>query len=106
MQRQLYTFSVRVEIKERENLREGYNPSGRTCGDLSGLDGLYARKIRCAQESRDAYPFVFWRCFRGLFVAGRSLSLSYRSPAAGFIAWVVRASHIALLPMARFIRSA
>lgn len=38
MQWQLYTFSVRVEIEGRENLREDYNPSGRTCGDLSGLD--------------------------------------------------------------------
>jgi len=50
MQWQLYTFSVCVEIKERENLREDYNPSGRTCGDLSGVDGPDAREIRCAQE--------------------------------------------------------
>ncbi len=42
-----------------------------------------------AQESRDAYPFVFWRCFRGLCVAGRCLTLSNRSPAAGFIVWVL-----------------
>jgi len=60
MQRQLYTFSVRVEIKERENLREGYNPSGRTCGDLSGwmdctLERYDARKrcySLCAREPR------------------------------------------------------
>lgn len=76
MQRQLYTFFVRVEIKERENLREGYNPSGRTCGDLSGLDGLYARKIRCAQEmlfslrKRAATPTLL--CFGGASEASLS----------------------------------
>ena len=80
-------FSIRVEVEEEVNLREDYNPSGRTCSTISGLDGSDARKRRCAQEklyfidfargSRDAHALVFCRCFRGLFVADRCLSLSY-----------------------------